>query len=113
VKVRRVAGMIGQVLYLEAEAAGVRSTEIGCYFDELVHEVLGLSDNQFQSLYQFTVGVTAGISAPSDTPLSRQQIDNDRHHRRVCGSREYIDNAATQNGKVTSKLVKQIVRKAG
>ena len=51
------AGMIGQVLYLEAEAAGVRSTGIGCYFDDPVHEVLGLADNQFQSLYHFTVGV--------------------------------------------------------
>ncbi len=51
------AGMIGQVLYLEAEAAGARSTGIGCYFDDPVHDVLGLADNQFQSLYHFTVGV--------------------------------------------------------
>jgi SagB-type dehydrogenase family enzyme len=51
------AGMVGQVLYLEAEAAGARSTGIGCYFDDPVHELLGLADNQFQSLYHFTVGV--------------------------------------------------------
>jgi len=51
------AGMVGLVLYLEAEAAGVRSTGIGCYFDDPVHEILGLADNQFQSLYHFTVGV--------------------------------------------------------
>ena len=51
------AGMVGQVLYLEAEAAGARSTGIGCYFDDPVHEVLGLADHQFQSLYHFTVGV--------------------------------------------------------
>ena len=51
------AGMVGQVLYLEAEAAGARSTGIGCYFDDPVHEVLGLADNQFQSLYHFTVGI--------------------------------------------------------
>ena len=51
------AGMIGQVLYLEAEAAGARSTGIGCYFDDPMHDVLGLADNQFQSLYHFTVGV--------------------------------------------------------
>ncbi len=51
------AGMVGQVLYLEAEAAGVRATGIGCYFDDPVHEVLGLAENQFQSLYHFTVGV--------------------------------------------------------
>ncbi|MFN2644023.1 MAG: nitroreductase, partial [Burkholderiales bacterium] len=29
----REAGAIGQVLYLEAEAAGVRATGIGCFFD--------------------------------------------------------------------------------
>ena len=45
------AGMIGQVLYLEAEAAGMRSTGIGCYFDDPMHHVLGLQD-----LYHFTVG---------------------------------------------------------
>jgi SagB-type dehydrogenase family enzyme len=49
-------GMIGQVLYLEAEAAGVRGTGIGCFFDDPVHEVLGLKDMEFQSLYHFTVG---------------------------------------------------------
>ena len=50
------AGMIGQVLYLEAEAAGVRGTGIGCYFDDGVHDMLALSDNRLQSLYHFTVG---------------------------------------------------------
>ncbi len=49
-------GMIGQVLYLEAEAAGVRATGIGCFFDDPVHEIFGLSGHQFQSLYHFTVG---------------------------------------------------------
>ena len=29
------AGVIGQMLYLEAEAAGIRGTGIGCFFDEL------------------------------------------------------------------------------
>ncbi|MBE7557986.1 SagB/ThcOx family dehydrogenase [bacterium] len=50
------AGMIGQVLYLEAEAIGVRGTGIGCYFDDAVHEVFGLADLDWQSLYHFTVG---------------------------------------------------------
>jgi SagB-type dehydrogenase family enzyme len=50
------AGIIGQVLYLEAEAAGMRGTGIGCYFDDSVHETLGLTDETFQSLYHFTVG---------------------------------------------------------
>ncbi|MFQ5503561.1 MAG: SagB/ThcOx family dehydrogenase [Planctomycetota bacterium] len=50
------AGMIGQVLYLEAEAAGVRATGIGCYYDDPVHELLGLEGRRYQSLYHFTVG---------------------------------------------------------
>jgi len=49
-------GFIGQILYLEAEAAGVRGTGIGCYFDDSVHELLGIENNQLQSLYHFTVG---------------------------------------------------------
>ena len=49
-------GMLGQILYLEAEAAGVRGTGIGCFFDDAVHGMLGLQDNAWQSLYHFTVG---------------------------------------------------------
>jgi SagB-type dehydrogenase family enzyme len=49
-------GLIGQALYLEAEAAGVRGTGIGCYFDDSVHEIFGIKDERFQSLYHFTVG---------------------------------------------------------
>ena len=50
-------GLIGQVLYLEAEAAGIRSTGIGCFFDDPVHRVLGFyPQTTFQSLYHFTVG---------------------------------------------------------
>jgi hypothetical protein len=49
-------GMIGQVLYLEAEAAGIRSTGIGCFFDDPVHDVFGLAGSKYQSLYHFTVG---------------------------------------------------------
>ncbi|MBF0171096.1 MAG: SagB/ThcOx family dehydrogenase, partial [Nitrospinae bacterium] len=50
------AGMIGQVLYLEAEAAGVRGTGIGCFHDDEVHRLLGLTGPQRQSIYHFTVG---------------------------------------------------------
>jgi SagB-type dehydrogenase family enzyme len=50
-------GMVGQVLYLEAEAAGARATGIGCFFDDPVHDVLGLRGHAFQSLYHFTVGM--------------------------------------------------------
>ena len=51
------AGLIGQVLYLEAEAAGLRGTGIGCFFDDAVHRLLGLaSDGRWQVVYHFTVG---------------------------------------------------------
>lgn len=49
-------GAIGQVLYLEAEAAGLRGTGIGCFFDDAVHQLLGLRGHAYQSLYHFTVG---------------------------------------------------------
>jgi hypothetical protein len=49
-------GVLGQVLYLEAEAAGLRGTGIGCYLDDVVHELLGLEGSAFRDLYHFTVG---------------------------------------------------------
>jgi SagB-type dehydrogenase family enzyme len=49
-------GLVGQVLYLEAEEAGIRSTGIGCYYDDPAHEVYGLRTRDWQSLYHFTVG---------------------------------------------------------
>lgn len=50
------AGMIGQVLYLGAEALGFRGTGIGCYLDDMVHRLLGITDDAYQSLYHFTIG---------------------------------------------------------
>lgn len=50
------SGVIGQVLYVEAEAAGIRATGIGCFFDDPVHQVFGLLDSHFQSIYHFTMG---------------------------------------------------------
>ena len=50
------AGLLGQVLYLEAEAAGVRATGIGCFFDDPVHEILAVKGLSLQSLYHFTIG---------------------------------------------------------
>jgi nitroreductase len=58
-------GVIGQSLYLGAEAAGMRATGIGCFFDDVLHEALGLKDRAWQSLYHFTVG------APVDDPRLR------------------------------------------
>ena len=50
------AGIIGQSLYFAAEAAGVRGTGIGCYFDDELHRALGLKGHDWQSLYHFTIG---------------------------------------------------------
>ncbi len=58
------AGALGQILYLEAEAAGLSGTGIGCYFDDEVHKLLGLEDDTWQSLYHFTLG-----GAVADTRL--------------------------------------------
>ncbi len=49
-------GVIGQILYLEAESAGIRGTGIGCFFDDPVHEIFGLTGNAYQTLYHFTMG---------------------------------------------------------
>jgi SagB-type dehydrogenase family enzyme len=51
------AGVVGQIVYLEAEAAGARATGIGCFYDDPVHKVLGIEGHAFQSLYHFTVGM--------------------------------------------------------
>jgi hypothetical protein len=58
-------GMLGHALYLEAEAAGVRATGIGCYFDDEMHGLLGIDGHSWQSLYHFTMG-----GAVDDTRLS-------------------------------------------
>jgi hypothetical protein len=62
------AGMLGQVLYLEAEAAGVRGTGIGCYFDDAVHDLLGLKGHDVQSMYHFTVGAAFSDSRLQTLP---------------------------------------------
>ena len=66
-------GLIGQRLYLEATASGIAATGIGCFFDDPVHKLLGLHDDQFQVLYHFTVG-----AAVEDTRLSTLPAYPDR-----------------------------------
>ena len=61
----REAGLIGQALYLEAEAAGVRGTGIGCFCDDPVHQTFGIADPRWQSVYHFTVG----------TPITDNRIE--------------------------------------
>jgi SagB-type dehydrogenase family enzyme len=50
------AGVVGQQLYLEAEASGIRATGIGCFFDDLTHRTFGIEGDGFQVLYHFTMG---------------------------------------------------------
>jgi SagB-type dehydrogenase family enzyme len=49
-------GVLGQLLYLEAEARGFRGCGIGCFFDDPLHETLGLKGFEYQDLYHFAVG---------------------------------------------------------
>lgn len=64
----RQAGMLGQALYLQAEALGLRGTGIGCFFDDPVGSLLGLEDMAFQSLYHFTLGRPVEDSRIETTP---------------------------------------------
>jgi SagB-type dehydrogenase family enzyme len=73
------AGMVGQVLYLEAEAVEVRATGIGCFFDDPVHRVFGIEDLAFQSLYHFTVG--GAVDDPRLTTLAPYGTSIDEHDR--------------------------------
>jgi SagB-type dehydrogenase family enzyme len=49
-------GAIGQAFYLAAEAEGFQGCGIGCFFDDMVHTMLGLSGLKYQDLYHFTIG---------------------------------------------------------
>ena len=49
-------GEIGQQLYLEATALELQATGIGCYLDDVMHRMLGLEDETFQTMYHFTIG---------------------------------------------------------
>ncbi|OGS88711.1 MAG: hypothetical protein A2061_07470 [Gallionellales bacterium GWA2_59_43] len=62
------AGMLGHVITLEAEAAGWRGTGIGCFFDDAVHEVLGLKDDSFQVIYHYAVGMALDDPRISTSP---------------------------------------------
>jgi hypothetical protein len=70
-------GLLGQVLYLEAEAAGLRGTGIGCFFDDAVHDLLGIRDTTWQSLYHFTVG----------GPLEDARLRTEPPYRHLHGDR--------------------------
>jgi nitroreductase len=53
----REAGILGHILYLEAQARGFGGTGIGAFIDDAVHQVLALDqEGPIQALYHFAVG---------------------------------------------------------
>ena len=64
----RECGLTGHQLYLQAEALGLRGTGIGCFFDDPVHEQLGLDGLRWQSLYHFTLGLPVVDPRIESTP---------------------------------------------
>lgn len=61
-------GIVGQTLYLEAEAAGLRGCGIGCYFDDPLSSALGLSGTELAPLYSFAAGREALLSKMETYP---------------------------------------------
>ncbi|MDP1784207.1 MAG: SagB/ThcOx family dehydrogenase, partial [Sulfuricurvum sp.] len=49
-------GALGQMLYCEATTMGLSATGIGCFLDDDVHRLLGITNERYQSLYHFTIG---------------------------------------------------------
>lgn len=79
------AGLMGQVLYLEAEALGLRGTGIGCYFDDALHQLIGLPEPAasapLQSVYHFTVGM----------PLADARIATEPPYTHLLSERKGVD----------------------
>jgi hypothetical protein len=49
-------GMIGQLLGLEAEEAGLHASGLDRYFDDEAHAAIGIDGLSWQRLYHFAVG---------------------------------------------------------
>lgn len=49
-------GALGQILYCEATTMGLSATGIGCFLDDEMHQLLGITNERYQSLYHFTIG---------------------------------------------------------
>lgn len=75
----REAGLIGQALYLEAEAQGLRGTGIGCFFDDPVRALLGLEGHAWQTLYHFTVGLPVEDPRIESAPAYADDADTLPH----------------------------------
>jgi len=61
------AGALGHLLYLEAENLGLRGTGIGCFFDDAITSSLGIENNDYQVIYNFTLG--AALNDPRISTL--------------------------------------------
>jgi nitroreductase len=71
------AGLVGQALYLGAEAAGLQGTGIGCFFDDALHELFGLADTRLQVIYQFTVGkAVLDRRIADEPPYAHLKVEN-------------------------------------
>jgi len=49
-------GQIGQQLYLDSTANNYSATGIGCFLDDIIHQMMGFKSKKFQVLYNFTIG---------------------------------------------------------
>jgi hypothetical protein len=49
-------GALGQMLYCEATTMSLSATGIGCFLDDEMHQLLGITNERYQSLYHFTIG---------------------------------------------------------
>jgi SagB-type dehydrogenase family enzyme len=72
------AGQVGHLLYLEAEAQGYAGTGIGCFFDDGMHNLLGLKNRDFQSLYHFTIGTPVIDTRLKTLPAYNHRKQGDR-----------------------------------
>ena len=99
------AGVLGQVLYMEAEAAGRQATGIGCFFDETVHSLLGLEDDRFRDLYHFTLG--GAVEDPrlttlpgySDEVRRRPTLFQASQRSRISGRSRWRESSATRGSR--------------
>ncbi|MHC3995493.1 SagB/ThcOx family dehydrogenase [Thiomicrolovo sp. ZZH C-3] len=66
-------GAIGQQLYLEATSLGLSATGIGCFLDDVMHRLLGLEGNDFQTLYHLAIGYAIpDLRLQTKLPYSRR-----------------------------------------
>jgi len=67
-------GQIGQQLYLDATANGYSATGIGCFLDDVIHQMIGLKSKKFQVLYNFTIGKAITDRRIETTLFSKKSV---------------------------------------